>query len=60
MPGGPGIRLDGAVTTGNVISKYYDSLLSKVSSQGAKLWGKRVWQGVASMIARIQRSLSNQ
>ncbi|WIA32059.1 hypothetical protein OEZ86_002911 [Tetradesmus obliquus] len=31
-PGGPGIRLDSAVTAGNVISRYYDSLLSKVIS----------------------------
>jgi len=30
VPGGPGIRLDGAVTTGNVMSRYYDSLLAKV------------------------------
>lgn len=30
VPGGPGIRLDGAVTAGNVISRYYDSLLAKV------------------------------
>lgn len=30
VPGGPGIRLDGAVTTGNVISRYYDSMLAKV------------------------------
>ena len=30
MPGGPGIRLDGAVTAGNVVSRYYDSLLAKV------------------------------
>lgn len=30
VPGGPGIRLDGAFTTGNVISRYYDSLLAKV------------------------------
>ena len=30
VPGGPGIRLDGAVTAGNVISRHYDSLLSKV------------------------------
>ena len=32
MPGGPGIRLDGAVAAGNVISRYYDSLLTKVIS----------------------------
>ncbi|KAI8467848.1 MAG: pyruvate carboxylase [Monoraphidium minutum] len=32
VPGGPGIRLDGAVTTGNVVSRYYDSLLAKVIS----------------------------
>jgi pyruvate carboxylase len=31
-PGGPGIRLDGAVAAGNVISRYYDSLLTKVIS----------------------------
>jgi pyruvate carboxylase len=30
VPGGPGIRLDGAVTAGNVVSRYYDSLLAKV------------------------------
>lgn len=30
VPGGPGIRMDGAVTTGNVISRYYDSMLAKV------------------------------
>jgi pyruvate carboxylase len=30
VPGGPGIRVDGAVTTGNVVSRYYDSLLAKV------------------------------
>ncbi|GLC41025.1 hypothetical protein PLESTB_000951200 [Pleodorina starrii] len=30
MPGGPGIRMDGAVTTGNVVSRYYDSMLAKV------------------------------
>ncbi|KAL3135464.1 hypothetical protein ABBQ38_005949 [Trebouxia sp. C0009 RCD-2024] len=29
-PGGPGIRLDGAMTAGNVVSRYYDSLLVKV------------------------------
>ncbi|GMH36667.1 hypothetical protein BSKO_04540 [Bryopsis sp. KO-2023] len=30
VPGGPGVRLDGAVITGNVISRYYDSLICKV------------------------------
>eukprot|EP00878_Enallax_costatus_P014326 GHUV01014985.1.p1 GENE.GHUV01014985.1~~GHUV01014985.1.p1 ORF type:complete len:629 (+),score=177.76 GHUV01014985.1:102-1988(+) len=29
-PGGPGIRLDSAVTAGNVTSRFYDSLLCKV------------------------------
>ena len=29
-PGGPGIRLDGAMTAGNVVSRHYDSLLVKV------------------------------
>lgn len=32
-PGGPGIRLDGAMTAGNVVSRHYDSLLVKVSQQ---------------------------
>jgi pyruvate carboxylase len=32
VPGGPGIRLDGAVAAGNMISQYYDSLLTKVIS----------------------------
>eukprot|EP01025_Chloroclados_australasicus_P027830 TRINITY_DN2754_c0_g1_i6.p1 TRINITY_DN2754_c0_g1~~TRINITY_DN2754_c0_g1_i6.p1 ORF type:complete len:1182 (+),score=199.76 TRINITY_DN2754_c0_g1_i6:462-4007(+) len=32
VPGGFGIRLDGAATTGNYISRYYDSLLCKVIS----------------------------
>ena len=31
-PGGPGIRLDGAMTAGSVVSPHYDSLLVKVSS----------------------------
>lgn len=31
LPGGPGIRLDGAVAAGNTISQYYDSLLTKVA-----------------------------
>ena len=29
-PGGPGIRLDGAMTAGNVVSRHFDSLLVKV------------------------------
>lgn len=31
-PGGPGIRLDGAMTAGNVVSRHYDSLLVKVGA----------------------------
>ena len=30
VPGGPGIRLDGSLTTGSVVSRHYDSLLAKV------------------------------
>ncbi len=30
-PGGPGIRLDGAMASGNVVSRHYDSLLVKVA-----------------------------
>lgn len=29
-PGGPGIRLDGALGAGNTVSRHYDSLLTKV------------------------------
>ena len=29
-PGGPGIRLDGAMMAGNQVSRFYDSLLVKV------------------------------
>ena len=36
-PGGPGIRLDGALTAGNTVSRHYDSLLVKVSSQQVSL-----------------------
>ena len=31
-PGGPGIRLDGHMAAGNVVSRHYDSLLVKVTS----------------------------
>jgi pyruvate carboxylase len=34
-PGGPGIRLDGALGAGNTVSRYYDSLLTKVHSRMA-------------------------
>ena len=33
-PGGPGIRLDGAMATGNIVGSFYDSLLVKVSLHG--------------------------
>ena len=32
-PGGPGIRLDGAMGAGNVVSRHYDSLLVKVGAR---------------------------
>ena len=39
-PGGPGIRLDGAMTAGSVVSPHYDSLLVKVlPCQGPWHWG---------------------
>ena len=38
-PGGPGIRLDGAMTAGSVVSPHYDSLLVKVlPCQGPWHW----------------------
>lgn len=30
VPGGPGVRLDGAVSTGSLVSRHYDSLICKV------------------------------
>ncbi|CAL5223603.1 g6142 [Coccomyxa viridis] len=33
-PGGPGIRLDGAMATGNIVGSFYDSLLVKVICRG--------------------------
>ena len=35
-PGGPGIRLDGALGAGNTVSRYYDSLLTKVGVHDSK------------------------
>jgi pyruvate carboxylase len=34
-PGGPGIRLDGAMTAGNYVSRHYDSLLVKARAAAA-------------------------
>lgn len=36
-PGGPGIRLDGAMASGNTVSRHYDSLLVKVLPTGRPL-----------------------
>lgn len=33
-PGGPGIRIDGHLASGNVISPHYDSMLTKVIAKG--------------------------
>lgn len=49
VPGGPGIRLDGAMTTGNYISRFYDSLLSKVIAHGSTY---------EKAIFRMQRALN--
>ena len=38
-PGGPGIRLDGALGAGNTVSRYYDSLLTKVGVHDSGLHG---------------------
>jgi pyruvate carboxylase len=33
-PGGPGIRIDGHLASGNLISPHYDSMLTKVIAKG--------------------------
>lgn len=35
MPGGPGIRIDGAVYAGYTITPYYDSMISKLIAHGS-------------------------
>ena len=35
MPGGPGIRIDGAIYQGYTITPYYDSMLSKLIVHGS-------------------------
>ena len=35
VPGGPGIRIDGAVYQGYTITPYYDSMISKLIAHGA-------------------------
>ncbi len=35
MPGGPGIRIDGAIYQGYTITPYYDSMLSKLIAHGS-------------------------
>lgn len=38
-PGGPGVRLDGSLSAGNMISRYYDSLLTKVIARASTYRG---------------------
>jgi 3-methylcrotonyl-CoA carboxylase alpha subunit len=47
-PEGPGVRLDAGVTTGSVVSHYYDPMLAKLIVNGSDR---------ASAIARLQQSL---
>jgi 3-methylcrotonyl-CoA carboxylase alpha subunit len=49
-PAGPGIRLDAGVTTGSVVSHYYDPMLAKLIAFGSDR---------ASAIARLRRSLQD-
>lgn len=49
VPGGPGVRVDGAGYGGLVLSPHYDSLLAKVILRGPD-WG--------SLLARLDRALA--
>lgn len=50
VPGGPGVRVDGAGYGGLVLSPHYDSLLAKVIVHGGADWG--------SLLARLDRALA--
>lgn len=50
VPGGPGVRVDGAGFGGLVLSPHYDSLLAKVILRGGPDW--------ASLLARLDRALA--
>ncbi len=49
-PGGPGIRLDGAMTAGNVVSRHYDSLLVKVRAVFLPLHMSHAWHDVINAV----------
>lgn len=57
-PGGPGIRLDGAMTAGNVVSRHYDSLLVKVTAVFLPLHLPHEWHDVDNAVQ--QEALSVQ
>ena len=48
-PGGPGVRLDGALASGNTVSRHYDSLLVKVICTAPTF---------AGAVQKMQRALS--
>jgi len=50
VPGGPGVRVDGAGYGGLVLSPHYDSLLAKVIVLGGSDWG--------NLLARLDRALA--
>ncbi|HEX4835663.1 MAG TPA: acetyl-CoA carboxylase biotin carboxylase subunit [bacterium] len=49
LPGGPGIRVDGALAPGMEITRFYDSLLAKVIA-----WGATREEAVARMTTALQ------
>ena len=56
-PGGPGIRLDGAMTAGNVVSRHYDSLLVKVRAVFLPLHMSHAWHDANNAVQQEALSM---
>jgi pyruvate carboxylase len=54
-PGGPGVRLDGAVYAGAQITPYFDSLLVKLTTRGPTWSPRRCGPACAARVPRARR-----